>query len=385
MDVLVLGLGVNGLAVVRSLGEKALKVNGIALDDDKELGKYSKYITDYKIFYSGDCADDLLRLCKSLSSNDTKPFLICTCDLFANLIAENQELFEKYFVLSVPNSNLYWKFLQKQPTAQICMDNHVPIPETIFVSDTGSLLNKLSDISYPVIIKPNLTYEESFPGKNVIAQNRNEVVDFLSQYPELETKVVVQEIIESGDGSIYVVSTYSDKNGKVQGVYCGRKIRQYLPDYGVTCFGVSESNQYLKELSVNFLETIGYEGFATLEFALDKKTGNYYFIELNIRTFYHNQLFKDAGVDLNWIAYQSSIENKDDFKLEQLDGVFWIDLTRDMGSFYRKYREKKIKISTWFRDIRRANSYAYLSFPDMKPFYMSILLLLKIAFRRLIS
>ena len=384
MNVVVLGLGVNGLAVVRSLGERGLSIAGIALDDDKELGRHSKYLSDVKIFDAGSSGSNLLNICKSFKLPGKKPFLICTSDLFANLVAEKQAEFSDLFELSVPSEDLYWKFLQKQPTAKICMDNSVPIPKTVFVSIPGTLISDISDIQFPVIIKPNLTYEEGFPGKNVIAHNKQDVIDFLDEYPSLETKIVVQEIIKSGDGSIFVVSTYSNDEGKVEGVYCGRKIRQYLPDYGVTCFGVSESNDYLKELSVRFLNTIGYKGFATLEFALDEKTGEYYFIELNIRTFYHNQLFKDAGVDLNWIAYRSKIDGESNFQIEQVDKVLWVDFTRDLGSFLRKYKDGKIKIVSWLRDIAKAKSFAYWNKRDVKPFYMSILLLFRIFFKRFI-
>ncbi len=375
MDVIVLGLGVNGLAVVRSLGEKGLTISGVYNDSFDELGVHSKYIKECRNVRKACTKDELLTACDNmlLSSSIKKPVLICTTDAFASVVAENQDVFSQRFLLTVPSKEIYWQFLAKQPTAAICTNNSLAIPKTVFVSKEESLLEACQDINYPVIVKPDLTFDDAFPGKNVIVNNRAELEQFLVSYPQLESRVVAQEIVPSGDGKIFVVTTFSDVNGKVRSAYSGKKIRQYLPDYGVTCFGVSIEIPELKQKVITFLEKIGYIGFATLEFAYNEETDEYLFIELNIRTFYHNQLFKDAGLDINYNAYLlASGQVTDDLLIKQKDDVHWIDFTRDLGSYRRKRVQNKIIFSDWIRDVLKARSFAYLNRKDMKPFIVSI-------------
>jgi D-aspartate ligase len=376
MDAIVLGLGVNGLAVVRSLGEKYLRVAGIYHDKNNELGIHSRYLKKIEKIPLSYTKYDLLAACLSLigtnKSAQKKAVIFCSSDSFAATISKHQSLFEQHFIITTPDQNMYWHFVAKQPTAEICITNNFPIPKTIYCTEKNQLLIKAQHLAYPLIIKPNLTFGDEFPGKNLIAQTKYELTKFVNDYPQLETEVVVQEIVPSGDGKIYLVTTYSDKAGKVRIAYSGKKIRQYLPDYGVTCFGVSETNEYLKQITIQFLEAINYTGYATLEFAYDEKNDRFYFIELNIRSFYHNQLFKDAGLDINYLAYQVEAQtgnNSERCIIHQKDGIYWLDFTRDFGSFLRK---KQLSTLSWLKSLSKARSFAYFDKKDIKPFIVSI-------------
>ena len=160
----------------------------------------------------------------------------------------------------------------------------------------------------------------------------------------------------------------------VQAMYSGRKIRQYLPDYGATCFGISERHPDLEEQSRRFLEGIGYKGFAALEFARSREDGRAYFLELNTRTYYHNQLFADAGIDLTQVGYLSASGH--DFRtllgtLEQREGVIWIDFRRDFQSMRIKRRQRRIGVVQWLRSIIAARSFAYWDWRDPAPFVLA--------------
>lgn len=374
MNALVLGLGINGLAVVRSLGEQGLKVAGVYNDGQSELGIHSRYLSGSHLFDPEKSSEELFEICQQLTDESSeRPVIICTTDLFSELVASHSELFESRFILTTPNKDLYWRFLYKQPTAQICMDNDVKIPMTVFVKESECLLSACEDMHFPAIIKPNLTYEETFPGKVVVVNNSQELDEFVSQYSHLQSKVVVQEVIPSGDGKLYIVSTFSDKNGKVQSIYTGKKLRSYLPDFGVTCYGVSYEIEKLKSISETFLNDISYSGFADLEFAYNEEADEYYFIELNIRTSYLNQLYKDSGINLNYIGYLASKNLPYEHLINnQQQEVHWCDFARDVGSFYRKYKDNKLGLIDWIRDLIKSRSFAYFNTSDLKPFMFSI-------------
>lgn len=384
MDAIILGLGVNGIAVVRSLGCKGLTVGGIFFNKEDELGAHSRYLKKSVKVKPSCSSEDLLAACESLvdlnATRARKTVIICTSDYFASKVAEKPDIFENNFLITTPKPDIYWKFLAKKPTADICLKHKFPIPDTFYTNEKGRLIEECENLNYPAIIKPNFTFDDEFPGKNIIISTRNELLEFVKKMPNLETKVVVQEIIPSGDGNIYLVSTFSDTNGKVRVAYSGKKIRQYLPDYGVTCFGVSEDIPKLKDSTINFLEKINYTGFATLEFAHDKKKDIFVFIELNIRTFYHNQLFKDAGIDINHKAFEithGSTDNENCLR-KQKDDVYWIDFTRDIASFFRKKKQGKLSTLKWLNSILKARSFAYFDHKDPIPFFVSLYAFIKI-------
>ncbi len=228
-------------------------------------------------------------------------------------------------------------------------------------------------MTFPVIVKPRYTFGTGFPGKNAVFDEPRALLNFFSGN-NLLGHCVIQQIIPSGDGDIIVTASYSADNGVVQAMYSGRKIRQHLPDYGATCFGISERHPDLEKQSRRFLENIGYKGFAALEFARSREDGRAYFLELNTRTYYHNQLFADAGVDLTQVGYLSASGH--DFRsllgpLEQREGLIWLDFRRDFQSMRIKRRQGRIRVAQWLRSIVAARSFAYWDWRDPVPFVLA--------------
>lgn len=371
-----MGVTVNGLGVLRSLGSFGVDCFGLFSDEKEELGIYSKYLIDKRKISDPLCGTEIFTAISELSYKNSlnKPILFPTTDAYADFISRNQNELRREFTIRCPSQELHESFLDKGKTIEICKRHSVPIPKSINIDAHNQLNEVVQDLKYPVIIKPRKTFGINFPGKNFIASEKKQLMDFFHKYPDLIGHTIIQEIINSGDGNIYVTAAYSGRNSKVLWVYVGRKLRQYLPDYGVTCLGQSLHIPYLEDLTRRFLNAIGYCGFSALEFAYEKESGQYYFLELNTRTYYHNQLFADANVDLNKIAFceMSHLDYKKyqpDFK--QKDNVIWIDFKRDIGSSYRKWKRGKINLWSWVSSVLRARSFAYFNVRDLKPFILS--------------
>jgi len=375
--VIVMGLGVNGLGVLRSMGMLGVECGGIYQRKDEELGIHSRFCRHVEQADKNLSDSSLWQCLNSLQRKlgDGPSVLIPSADRYAAFLCDNQEQLKKDYLVCMPSKEIHDAFLNKKRTAEICLSNDVPIPQTFSAESLKELDHIGKNLDYPAIIKPAYTFGSTFPGKNAVIGKSSELYSFYKRYPDLVDKTIIQSIIPSGDGNILVTASYSDSKGRVLGMYSGRKLRQYLPDYGVTCFGISESNDYLKELTKNFLENIGFKGFAALEFAHDVDRNQYAFIELNTRTYYHNQLFADAGVDLSKIAYLDLIgENFEAYmrKQGQLDGVHWLDFERDLASFYRKREIGDIGIAEWFFSLPKARSFAVWNRKDVKPFFKGV-------------
>ncbi len=386
---IVLGTNVNGLGVIRSLGGLGVSCMAVYAETAHDHALHSKYLHARREI-SVDAEDsEILTALKSLAAgrHQERPALIPTTDRYSQFIFKNQEVLADNFLLNSASADLCDTFLDKWKTAKICEEHDILTPKTRCPKTVDELEAVSGELRYPVIIKPRYTFDPSFPGKNVVAMNAS---DLRTVYTEnaIMGSAVVQEIVPSGDGDIIVVATYSNAKGRVLASYCGRRIRQYRPDFGAACFAISERHDEIETLSKSFLNTIGYRGLSMLEFARSRDDGRMYFLELNTRMPYSNQLFADAGIDLSRVAYFDLTQHgASSFseKLRQKDGVVWLDFGKDFASFRIKYREKKICFLDWIVSIPRASSFAYWSVRDPLPFIFGCMSLLRDAYWRSIA
>ena len=149
--------------------------------------------------------------------------------------------------------------------------------------------------------------------------------------------------------------------------YTGRKLRQYKPDYGVTCFGVSEWNAEVADIATRFLQGIRYRGLCTLEFAHHRGTGRYLLLEANPRSYCPNALATASGLNFPLAEYRLLMGEALPAPARQKDGVHWIDFPRDLGSFYRKMRAGQMTTAAWMRSLSKARSFASFAIDDPAP------------------
>jgi D-aspartate ligase len=370
---IVLGTEVNGIAVIRSLGRLGVRCAAIRAPTRGDHTARSRYLA-FTHSVTRDATDEELlsavRAAATRLGGNGPTVLMPTTDRYAEFLSRNLGALADGFFPCCPDPATADAFLDKWKTAQVCLDNGILIPKTACPTTADTLASAGAEMRYPVIVKPRYTYGTDFPGKNAIIDDATGLVRFFGA-GSLLGKCVIQEIIPSGDGDILVTATYSGKDGRVRAIYSGRKIRQFLPDYGATCFGVSERHPALEDASRRFLDNLGYRGFAALEFSRSRADGRAYFLELNTRTYYHNQLFADAGVDLTQIAYLDLTRHHPTAvpgQPTQEDGIVWLDFRRDFQSMRIKRRAGRITIGQWLRSIATARSFAIWNWRDPFPF-----------------
>ena len=388
VSAIVLGTSVNGLGVIRSLGRLGVDCMAVYAQAAGDFALHSRYLKRSSRISSDAEDSEIFVALNQLSSGtcDEKPILIATTDRYSQFICQNQQVLSDGFLFRSPSAELCDTFLDKWKTAQICERYGVRTPTTRCPQTRDEIEAVGTALNFPVVVKPRYTFDPSFPGKNVVASNASELSALYRDH-DIAGRAVVQEIISSGDGDIIVIAAYSNTDGKVVATYSGRKIRQFKPDFGASCFAISEGHSELERLSQNFLNSIGYQGFSMLEFARSREDGHKYFIELNARTAWTNQLFSDAGVDLSQMAYFDLTGHGISAKvgrIRQKDGVIWLDFARDLGSFLAKRRQRKIRFAQWLLSIAKARSFAYWSLSDPKPFVYGCMSLVRDNFEKLI-
>jgi predicted ATP-grasp superfamily ATP-dependent carboligase len=123
------------------------------------------------------------------------------------------------------------------------------------------------------VLKPVDSFTVNLGRKNITFADNKSLSEFMQKRSDLIDNVIIQQIVPGGDSNTYQATTYVSEAGCIPQIFTMRKIRQYEPDFGITSYGVSETIPEVKEIVLNFLNSIQYRGFASIEFKRHPTTG----------------------------------------------------------------------------------------------------------------
>jgi len=124
----VLGLGINGLGVVRALGRAGIPVLGVWTGQD-EAGRLSRYSRPVRLTAerSGLALDDLLH---ALGGATDRPALFATCDADAAWINEQQQLLQGHFRFHAIERDLFRRLESKRGIVELLREQGIEFPHT---------------------------------------------------------------------------------------------------------------------------------------------------------------------------------------------------------------------------------------------------------------
>ncbi len=383
----VLGLGVNGYAIVRSLAREGVPIVGIHSELD-DFGRFSRYCKNY---YLDPSIQGEKQICEILINwrlhLESKPVLFATSDYHALLLAKQREMLSDHFLFHWVWPNYLSRIIDKSELSRICQQAGVLTPLTHITQPDEDLARSARDFPYPCVVKPVRSFGIPFPPgmKNFVVYSPKDLVDFYKNNPGLKGATIWQKIIEGGDENIFQCTALIRQSGEVGAVSCVRKIRQNPPGYGSMCFGRSEWNHVVVFEALKLLRLLGHQGFASLEFKYQPKDGCYYFIEMNPRLPWYSMLFADAGINLPYLGYLDLTEQADflTLKREQQDEVYWINFKGELGRVVRTPQKSPISLLQWLGSMARARSYAWWEWKDPQPFLVATLHLVGRGIQRL--
>ena len=382
----VLGLGVNGYGIVRSLARMGVPVEGV-FTSATEFGRLSRYCRRSRLVRRDGGGNGLLSALLELAPGFAQPpVLFATDDEHTLLLARHRgELAGRYLFHWVPADQLA-RIVSKPAMGDLCQEAGVLAPVTFHPQAGDDLTVAAAKFPFPCLIKPIRSFDTAFPHgmKNVVVDSPETLERFYERHPGLVDTTIWQEIVPGGDDSIFQCTTLVGQSGAIGPVFCARKIHQYPPGYGVMCFGRSEENETVAGEALKLLRHLGYRGLASLEFKHQVRDGRYYFIEMNPRLPWYNALFTDAGVNLPYVAYRD-LTDPDGPRppaATQRDGVYWVSLKEDLGWLVRTRRQERRSGWRWARGLLGARSFAWWAPRDPAPFTRAALHLLRRALGR---
>lgn len=375
----ILGMGINGLALARSLGRQGIDVHGVYVKDD-EPGRRSRYCSSVRFPSLRDGEEAFLgKLTHELGDREKKPVLFSESDLYIMFMSHNRERLQEFFRFILPERGLLETLVRKERTSFFVAGKGFAIPETYYWGTGCALQEMLDRIEYPCLMKPIDSFSTAFVKKNARFSDRTSLELFLKERPELFGHVIIQNIIPGGDANTFQATTYVSTAGDIAPIFTMRKTRQCPPDFGVTSYGVSEEVPYLQKAVRELLASIQYRGFISMEFKLHPRTGKWFYIETNPRLPYYHSLMYDAGINYPYLYFRDMAGSPvaSSSLPSQRNGVTWICLGRDVESFGKKVLRRQIKTIPWLASILKSRSFALLDLGDLKPFIFSGLQFMK--------
>ncbi len=365
----------HALGFARSLGRKGIPT--LILDTVKGIGVRSRYCLGLRGDTVGDESKLLAFLERIGNRLPTKGVLIPTADPYVLLISRNRSLLSKYYDFVLAEGSAVERLANKQSQYQYAASIGVPIPKTYALESSHDIKEVADTVNYPCIIKPVYSdpwarYRQSAGvkvwKKLAHVESPLELVQAYRQMAKSGVGLVVQERIGGDDDQIYALDTYFSRDSEPLAIFVRRKLRQWPVNYGGACHSMSTYQREVLELGLKLLKSINYRGLANIEFKKDPRDGQFKLMEINVRGSAQVGLAVDSGVDIPNIVYKDALHEALDPVDSYKEGLKWIDLGTDFGSFLHYYWTKQLGFWSWLRSVKETDSYAYFAWDDPWPF-----------------
>lgn len=242
-----------------------------------------------------------------------RPLLLLGCgDWYVRMIVEAREQLEDAYIIPYIDEDLLNRLVLKDSFYGLCEEVGVPVPRTVLYDPADDPTALALPFSFPVVAKPASSaayHYAEFPEKRKVffPETRHELNGTLEavRASNYEGKFLVQERIPGDDTFMRILTTYSDRTGRVRFAAFGQTLMEDPRPMGVgnPLAIVSRRNDAIIADAVRLLETVGYTGFANFDIKIDPRDGSYRFFEINTRLGRSNFYVTAAGHNVaRWLV-----------------------------------------------------------------------------------
>ncbi len=301
----VVGLDLNGLGVVRSLGAARIPVIAI----DTEPGKptcTTRYASVRRApaLEGPPLVEALLRVREGLTEN---PVLLLTQEGSVATVSAERARLADAFRFSMPGHDLMRQLADKLGFQALAESLGFSLPRAIRLGHGTT--TTLSDLRFPCVLKP-VSKDPEYASRFRKAYRVSAADEALGLWEEMRTvapEVIVQEWIEGGDGDVYFCLQYRPPHGGSVTSFVGRKLRQWPSLVGGTacCVPAPEHAADLLATTDRFFSAVGFVGPCSMEYKRDRRDGAFYMVEPTVgRTDFQEEVATLNGVNIPLAAYR---------------------------------------------------------------------------------
>ena len=292
---IIVGTDMNAYNMAISFHE-AYGINPVLVGKDSLSFTSLSTITD-TIEYRSSLADSdqfaniLIDVAKKYETPGKTLLLVGTNDLYVRLIIENAETLREYFTFNYIDENLMNQLQVKANFYKLCAEHGIETPTTFFY-DCSSKEPFEEEMMYPVIIKPSNGIEYSqnkFAGQQKVykVESSDELQEVIRTITAsgYRDELIIQDFIPGDDTFMWDSVIYASSKKQTQLVTFAQVV---LQEHTVTAIGnytalITRYNEEIMKKLQNFLEAVGYTGFANFDLKYDERDGTFKVFEVNIR------------------------------------------------------------------------------------------------------
>lgn len=303
----VLGAGINGLGVARSLSRARVPV--WLLDTDvRRPEMHTRAASPLRVaaLHGELLIEDLERLAAAAFSG-RRPVLLLTQEESVRTVSRQRDRLSSLYRFSLPPPETVDALQHKHAFQRLAEDSGYPIPPLVRIGSLADLPD-LERLRYPVVVKPGERHEgygRQFKKAYRVA-SAAEAADLVRRILPVMPDVVVQEWTEGPDSNIFFCLQYVDRHAGVTASFTGRKVRSWPPQVGGTasCVPAPDAHAELSAMTAGFFQNAGVVGMAGMEYKRDVRSGQFRMVEPTVgRTDYQAEIATLNGVNLPYAAY----------------------------------------------------------------------------------
>ena len=317
-------------------------------------------------------------------NKDKKILLIATSDLYVKMVAEDRKILEKYFLFNYPDLEIVNNLLIKEVFYDVYKDMGIDMPKTYLYScNQNDSIDKIEEFfknEYPIIIKPSDGVEyhkldDAGLAKVYKVYNEEELIKTIEiiENAGYNKNLIIQEFIPGDDSALFDSIFYVGKDKKAKlATFAQIGLQERTPTGIGNCtvlvngfdeHGYNEEIVYkLKE----FIEKIGYQGFAEFDMKYDYRDKKYKVLEINPRQSRSGYYLTACGYNLvEYLINDLIFDKKMEFKIIKEKFVLSF-VPKKVIKKYVENKELKNEINKLIKNKKIVNPLKYKNDKNLK-------------------
>lgn len=284
---------------------------------------------------------------------DKKILAIGCGDNYVKCLAANKDKFAENVIAPYADYDFLESLMDKEKFYSLCEKHGIDYPKTyICTSENKDEL----DVPFeaPYIMKPANQveyYRHHFDGQKKVfkLETKEELAEVVKKTYAAGYKdhLIIQDFLPGDDTYMRVLTSYSDKNGKVKMMCLGHVLLEEHTPYGIGNHAViiTEFEKELTEKFKKLLEDIHYTGFSNFDIKLDSRDGKYKAFEINTRQGRSNFYVTGSGHNVAKLYAEDYIYDRDIHEDMTSKENLWMVVPKKVAFKYAPaYKEKMKKL-----------------------------------------
>jgi predicted ATP-grasp superfamily ATP-dependent carboligase len=303
--------------------------------------------------------------------------LIPAADEAVVAVSRNLPVLSRRYAVACEPWDVTATFIEKRRTYALAEGVGVPCPRTAVPASIDDAARYAERAAFPCLVKPSQGHRfvARFGTKMFRVATRQELLARYTQATEAGCDVVLQEFIPGGDGAGVNYNSYW-WDGVPLVEFTAVKLRGGPPAVGSPRVLQSRLVPEVLEPGRAILRAMRFSGYACTEFKRDSRDGRFKLMEVNGRHNLSTALAVRCGIDFPWLQYRHLVHGVLPQPVSFEEGIYWIDLLRDVGYSLTRRRAERYPLGEYLRPYVSRHVFAIPSWRDPAPFLAECLSLL---------